>query len=384
MSHHFEDFPGMQVSFTQPIAASVDELLTGSKSEIAVKLFGPEMDVLTEKAREIEGVIHGVEGAADVEQEQVSGTRQLRIAVDREAIARYGMNVEDVQGVIRAAVGGEHVGQIFEGVARFDILVRYPLEDRRTPEDIADILVPGPGRLRMPLQQLAEISEVTGPMQIMRENGQRFTQVLCNVRGRDIGSFVSEASAAVERRVDLPPGYFVTWGGQFQLQQEANRRLLVVVPVTLFLVFILLFGSFNSLRKALLIMLNLPLALVGGVVALWITGENFSVPASVGFIALFGIALENAMVMVSCIDQRLGEGMPMLDATVGGAVMRLRPVLMTAATTALGLLPLLFASGTGSEIQRPLAVVVIGGLISANALTLFVIPTVFGWFDRRS
>ena len=353
MSHRFEDFPGMNISIAQPISASVDELITGSKSEISVKLFGPDMEVLKELAPEIEETIRSIEGAADVEREQVSGTRQLRIIVDREAIARYGMNVEDVQSVISAAVGGETVGQIFEDIARFDILVRYPLEFRETPEDIANILVAGPGELRVPLAQLASIEEITGPMQILREKGQRFTQVLCNVRGRDIGSFVSEASAAVERNVNLPPGYFVNWGGQFQLQQDANRRLMLVVPVTFFFVFVLLFGSFNSLRKALLILLNVPLALVGGVVALWISGENFSVPASVGFIALFGIALGNAMVMVSCIDQRLREGLAMNEATVRGAVLRLRPVLMTASTTALGLLPLLFATGTGSEVQRP-------------------------------
>ena len=383
IGHRFEDFPGMNISIAQPISASVDELITGSKSEISVKLFGPDMEVLKELATETEESLHSVKGAADVEKEQVSGTRQLRILVDREAIARYGMNVEDVQSVVRAAVGGETVGQIFEDIARFDILVRYPHEFRATPEDIGNILVAGPGELRVPLAQLARIEEVTGPMQILRERGQRFTQVLCNVRGRDIGSFVAEASAAVERNVNLPPGYFISWGGQFQLQQDANRRLMLVVPVTFFFVFVLLFGTFNSMSKALLILLNVPLALVGGVVALWISGENFSVPASVGFIALFGIALGNAMVMVSCIDQRLREGLAMNEATVRGAALRLRPVLMTAATTALGLLPLLFATGTGSEVQRPLAVVVIGGLISATLLTLFVIPTVYSWFDRH-
>ncbi len=379
MGHRFEDFPGMRLSFTQPIAASVDELLTGSKSEIVLKLFGPDMDVLSSKAGEIEQVILGIEGAADVEKEQVTGTRQLRISVDREAIARYGLNVQDVQSVIGTAVGGQTVGQVFEGVARFDILVRYPPGDRRSKEDIADILVAGPGKLRVPLAQLASIEEMSGPMQIMRENGQRFTKVMCNVRGRDIGSFVAEASRAVEEQVKLPAGYLMTWGGQFELQQQANHRLMLVVPVTLMLVFILLYASFNSLRKALLIMLNLPLALVGGVVALWLTGENFSVPASVGFIALFGIALENAMVMVGSIGNRIKGGQPMAQAAVQGAVARLRPVLMTAATTTLGLVPLLFASGTGSEVQRPLAVVVIGGLISATVLTLFVLPSVYRW-----
>jgi len=383
MSHAFEDFPGMQFSFTQPIAASVDELITGSKSEVSVKLFGPDMEVLSAKAGEIEQVIRTVRGASDVEKDQVTGTRQLRIMVDREAIARWGMNVEDVQSIVRTAVGGEVLGQVFQETARFDILLRYAPTDRQTKEDIANILVSGPGKLRVPLEELASIEEVSGPMQIMRENGQRFTRVQCNVRGRDIGSFVDEADRKVLTSVQLPPGYLVSWGGQFELQREANRRLLLVVPITLSLVFLLIFSSFNSLKKALLIMSNVPLALVGGVVALWLTGENFSVPASVGFIALFGIALENAMVLVSCIDQRYCGGLDVEEASVRGAVMRLRPVLMTAATTALGLTPLLFSSGTGSEIQRPLAIVVVGGLISANMMTLFVMPTVFKWFSGR-
>ncbi len=380
MSHAFEDFPGVQFNFTQPIAAAVDELLTGTKAELAIKIFGADMDVLAEKAEEVEAVIRDVAGAADVQKDQVSGTPQLRITIDRAAIARYGINVEDVQRIIRTAVGGEKAGQIFEGVARFDIVVRYAPENRGTAEAIRHILVPSPTGAKVPLDGLAVIEEIVGPRQITREHNQRFITVQCNVRGRDIGSFVADAKQALGERVQFPAGYIVTWGGQFELQQQANKRLAVVVPVTLLLVFVLLFGSFNSLRNSLLIILNIPLALVGGVTALYLTGQNLSVPASVGFIALFGIALENGMVLVTYLNQLIREGMDLDEASIKGACLRVRPVLMTALTTALGLLPLLFSGGTGSEVQRPLATVVIGGLVSSTVLTLLVIPALYKWF----
>lgn len=380
MGEAFENFPGVQFNFTQPIAAAVDELLTGIKAELAIKLFGPDMEVLKEKSAAIEAVLRTIPGASDVQKDQVTGTPQLRITVDRQAIARYGINVEDVQEIIRTAVGGEKAGQIFEGVARFDILVRYAPESRRSAEVISRVLVPAPGGTTVPLSDLARLEEIVGPRQITRENTQRFITVQCNVRGRDIGSFVEEAQRAIEARVALPPGYLVQWGGQFELQQEANNRLRLVVPVTLFVVFLLLFSSFNSLRNALLILLNIPLALVGGITALWLSGLNLSVPASVGFIALFGIALENGMVLVTYLNQLLRDGVPMREASVQGACLRLRPVLMTALTTALGLLPLLFSDGTGSEVQRPLATVVIGGLVTSTILTLLVIPALYKWF----
>jgi len=225
-----------------------------------------------------------------------------------------------------------------------------------------------------------EFKEIVGPRQITREQNQRFISIQCNVEGRDIGSFVEEAQAQIDARVDLPPGYLVTWGGQFRLQQEANKRLLLVIPMTLFGVFLLLFGSFNRMGNTLLILLNIPLALVGGVVALWLTGQNLSVPASVGFIALFGIALENGMVLITCLDQLVREGLGIDEASIKGASMRLRPVLMTALTTGLGLIPLLFAQGSGSEVQRPLATVVVGGLATSTVLTLLVLPVLYRWF----
>jgi cobalt-zinc-cadmium resistance protein CzcA len=311
MEEAFEDFPGVQFNFTQPIAAAVDELVTGIKAELALKLFGPDMDVLKEKAAAMAVVLRTVPGAADVQQDQVAGTPQLRITVDRQAMARYGINVKDVQEIIGTAVGGEKAGQIFEGIARFDILVRYTPATRQRVDTIGRILVPAPGGVTVPLHELARLEEIVGPRQITRENTQRFITVQCNVRGRDIGSFVEEAQGAIAAQVSLPPGYLVSWGGQFQLQQEANKRLTLVIPITLLIVFLLLYSTFTSCKNTVLILLNIPLALVGGIAALWVSSQNLSVPASVGFIALFGIALENGMVLVSALNQLVQGGMPL-------------------------------------------------------------------------
>ncbi len=380
MGEAFEDFPGVQFNFTQPIAAAVDELLTGIKAELAIKIFGPDMEVLKEKGEEIEAVLRTVPGAADVQKDQVTGTPQLRITMNRQALSRYGINVQDAQKIIRTAVGGEKAGQIFEGIPRFDILVRYAPEGRSSAEVIRNILVPAPRGITVPLADLATIEEIVGPRQITRENAQRFITVQCNVRGRDIGSFVEAAQRAIDTKVKLPPGYLVSWGGQFQLQQEANKRLALVIPLTLLIVFLLLYSTFNSLRNSMLILLNIPLALVGGVAGLWLTGQNLSVPASVGFIALFGIALANGMVLVTYLNQLLQEGVPMLETSIRGACLRVRPVLMTASAAGLGLVPMVLSQGTGSEVQRPLATVVIGGLVTATILTLLVIPALYRWF----
>ena len=380
MSAEFEDFPGVQFNFTQPIAAAVDELLTGTKAELAIKLFGPDTEVLKQKGSEIQKVVAEIEGAADVQMDQVTGTPQLKIVIDRSEISRFGINVGDVQSIIRAAVGGDIAGQIFEDVKRFDILVRYTEETRSTLEAIREIVVRTASGALIPLDRIATIEEIVGPRQITRENSQRFITVQANVRGRDIGSFVAEGQKRIAEKVKLPPGYLVEWGGQFELQQEANRRLAFVVPITLGLVFLLLFMNFGSLRNSLLIMLNIPLALVGGVVALWLGGLNLSVPASVGFIALFGIALENGMVLVTYLNGLVHAGRSIDEASIEGACMRVRPVLMTAATTALGLIPLLYATGTGSEVQKPLATVVVGGLVSSTILTLLVLPALYRWF----
>jgi cobalt-zinc-cadmium resistance protein CzcA len=381
MSDEFRNFPGAAFNFTQPIAAAVDELISGSKADLAIKIFGQDMEVLKQKAAEVEAVIRTVPGADEVQKDQVTGTPQLRITVDRQAIARHGINVENVQSIIQTAVGGEKAGQIFEGIPRFDIVVRYADGSRSTPEAIGRILVAAPGGQKVPLSDLARIEEIVGPRQITREDNQRFITVQCNVRGRDIGSFVRDGQKAIEEKVKMPPGYLVNWGGQFKLQQEANKRLALVVPVTLLIVFLLLFSAFNSLKNSLLILLNIPLALVGGVAGLWMTGQNLSVPASVGFIALFGIALANGMVLVTYLNQLLREGVPMEETCIRGACLRLRPVLMTALAAGLGLVPMVLSHGTGSEVQRPLATVVIGGLVTSTVLTLLVIPAVYRWFS---
>lgn len=380
ISEAFENFPGAQFNVTQPIAAAVDELLTGTKAELAIKIFGPDMEILKEKAAEIEAIIREVPGAADVQKDQVTGTPQLRISIDRKAIARYGINVEDVQNVIRTAVGGETAGQLFEGIRRFDILVRFAQNARNDAEAIKHILIAAPGGAKVPLDQLASIEEIVGPRQITRENNQRFITVQTNVRGRDIGSFVADGQQAIAAKVQMPPGYLISWGGQFELQQQANKRLALVVPVTLLIILFLLFMNFSSLKNTFLILLNIPLALVGGVVGLWLTGQNLSVPSSIGFIALFGIALENGMILVTYLNQLLRDGVEIDEASIKGACLRLRPVLMTAVTTALGLIPLLVSSGAGSEVQRPLATVVVGGLVTSTILTLLVIPALYKWF----
>ncbi len=380
MAEAFADFPGAQFNFTQPIAAAVDELLTGTRAQLAVKLFGPDADVLQAKSAELEAIVRGIEGASDVQRDQLSGAPQLRIVIDRNAIARYGLNVDDVQAVVSAAVGGREAGQVFEEVRRFDIVIRYVEKSRATPEAIREIIVRTPRGEIVPLSQLAVIEEVIGPRQVTRENSQRFAAVQANVRGRDIGSFVAEGKRLVAQELELPPGYFVEWGGQFELQEEANARFAVVIPLTLGLIFFLLFVNFGSLKSAALIMLNIPLALVGGIVALWITGQNLSVPASVGFIALFGIAVGNGMVLVTYLDQLVREGRSIDEASIEGGCLRFRPVLMTAAAAMIGLVPLLFATGTGSEVQRPLATVVVGGLITATMLTLVIIPSIYKWF----
>ncbi len=374
------DPPGVLVNFTQPIEMSIDELLEGVRAELAIKLFGDDLETLRLKGEEIAATVRTVRGAADVQVDQVVGAPQLIVRVNRDAIARYGVNVRDVLDTLRVAVGGASAGEIFEGIRRFDILVRYPEDARSTQQQIENLLIPGAAGERIPLSDLATVSRVVGPRQITREKNQRFITVQCNVNDRDIGSFVEEAKRTIAQEIDLPTGYLLTWGGQFRLQQQANARLAVVVPITLLLIVIMLYASFNSIRNTLLILLNIPLALVGGIVALWISGQNFSVPASVGFIALFGIALENGMVLVTYTNQLVRQGMDLDEASVRGACLRVRPVLMTATTTALGLIPLLFARGTGSEVQRPLAAVVVGGLVSSTVLTLLVLPALYRWF----
>ncbi len=375
--------PGVLLNFSQPIATRVDELLSGVKAQIAIKLFGDDLGVLEKKGREIDAVVRRIPGATDVQLEQVSGEAQLEVRADRAALARYGLNVADVMEVVSSGVGGEPVTQVIEGQRRFDVYLRMAEPYRRSAEAIGNLLVAGHGGPRVPLSQVADIRLVHGPPTVSREDAQRRVVIQCNVRGRDMGGFVAEAQEAVRKRVSLPTGYVVTWGGQFENQQRAQRTLMIVVPLCLGMIFLLLHMSFGSVRNASLIILNVPFALIGGIFALAISGQYLSVPSSVGFIALFGVAVLNGVVMVSYFNQLVREGMPLDQAVVRGALLRLRPVLMTATVASLGLVPLLLSRGIGSEVQRPLATVVVGGLITSTLLTLFLLPAIYRWFADR-
>ncbi len=376
--------PGFQLSFTQPIQNAFDELLSGIKSQLAIEVYGEDLGVLREKAGEIEAEIENVPGLVDLYTEQNFGQPQVQVIPNREACARLGIAVEQILEVVRLAVGGDVIDQLYQNTRRFGIHVRFQEPYRKDPEAIRRILIPtGTGSL-IPLGQVATVQEVVGPIQINRENNQRRWVVQANVRGRDMGGVVSDIKALVASSVELPEGYWVEYGGQFENQQRAMRRLTIIVPVVLAAVFLLLWIAFGAVREALIILFNVPLALIGGILGLYLTGEYLSVPASVGFIALFGIAVQNGVVLVSYFDDLRKAGHSKTAAVLEGALMRLRPVLMTAVTTMLGLLPLLMARGIGSEVQRPLAVVVVFGLGTSTLLTLFVIPAAYAWFGPRN
>lgn len=375
--------PGVQLNFTQPIQNAFDELLSGIKSQLAIKVYGEDLTILREKAGEIEAAIENVPGLVDLSVEQSFGQPQVQIIPDRQACARLGIAVDQILEVIRLAIGGEVIDQLYQNTRRFGIHVRFQEPYRKDPEAIRRILIPTETGSLIPLGQIATVTEVIGPIQINREKNQRRWIVQGNVRGRDMGGVVSDIKAIVAAAVDLPEGYWVEYGGQFENQQRAMRRLAIIVPSVLGLVFLLLWMTFGTPREALIILFNVPLALIGGILGLYFAGEYLSVPASVGFIALFGIAVQNGVVLVSYFDELRGHGHSKVSAVREGALLRLRPVLMTATTTMLGLLPLLLARGIGSEVQRPLAVVVVFGLGSSTLLTLFVIPAAYAWFGPR-
>ena len=373
--------PGVQVIMNQPIAQRVDEMVTGVRSQLAIKLFGDDLDELKRLSEDIARIVRTVPGAIDIRVERLSGQQTLTIDIDRQAIARYGINVADVNELIETAFGGNEVGQLFEGQRRFGIVVRYPGAFRESVEAIRNSTLRSSDGTLVPLSAVAQIGLVDSPPTISRESGQRRVVVGANVSGRDLGGFVQEVQQRVDSDLRLPEGYFLSWGGQFENMQRAMDTLLVIVPLTIAAIFFLLFMLFNSLRLASLIILVLPFASIGGVIGLFVTGEYVSVPASVGFIALWGIAVLNGVVLVSCIRRLREEGMSVGTAVREGCVQRFRPVMMTATVALLGLVPFLFANGPGSEVQRPLAIVVIGGLISSTLLTLVVVPTLYRWFD---
>lgn len=384
LSKDLGEFPGVALNFSQPIANRVEELLSGVKAQLAIKLFGEDLGVLQEKGREIETIVKNTPGAADVQTEQISGEAQVVIKADRDEVARHGLNVADVMDVVSTAIGGETVTNVLDGQRRFAVYLRVAKPYRSDVEAIGNLWVTNKDGVNIPLSRVANISIVEGAPTISREDAQRRIVIQANIRGRDLGGFVEEAQRTIAEKVKLPSGYFITWGGQFENQQRAQRTLMIVVPICLGLIFLLLYLSFGSIGNALLIILNVPFALIGGVFALWISGQFLSVPSAVGFIALFGVAVLNGVVMVSYFNQLIAEGKPVNEAVVAGAMLRLRPVLMTATVASLGLIPLLLSTGIGSEVQRPLATVVIGGLITSTLLTLVVLPVLYSWFPASA
>ena len=375
--------PGVNLVMAQPISDRVDEMVTGVRADIAVKLFGDDLDVLINKANQIAKVASTIRGIRDSKIDRVGGQQYLNIDINRQAIARYGLNASDVHDVIEMAIGGKVATEIYEGERRFQGIVRLPPSYRGSIQEIRQILLNTPDGAKVALESLANIRVQEGPAQINRDTARRRIVVGVNVQNRDLGGFVAELQQKVRQQVPLPPGYYIEWGGQFQNMKRALHHLSIIVPITIGAIFFLLFLLFNSLRFATLIITVLPFASIGGVVALYVTGEYLSVPASVGFIALWGIAVLNGVVLVSYIRTLREHGMDQARAVVEGAKLRFRPVMMTATVAALGLVPFLFAKGPGSEIQRPLAIVVIGGLITSTLLTLVVVPTLYGLFEGR-
>ena len=391
--------PGNNYEFIQPIQMRFNELIAGVRSDVAVKVFGDDMAALAAVGADVERALADVTGASDVKMEQTTGLPLLTVQLDRPAMARLGLNVADVQDVVEVAVGGRTAGQVFDGDRRFDILVRLPERLRTDIEAIKRLPIPlprGPGRRDVafslaaastqgyvPLSAVATLEVAQGPNQISRENGKRRVVVTANVRGRDIGSFVEEAQRRIEENVAIPAGYWTAWGGQFEQLLSARQRLEVVVPVALLLIFVLLFTTFGNLTDAALVFTGVPLALTGGILSLWLRDIPFSISAAVGFIALSGVAVLNGLVMITFINRLREDGASIDDAVCDGAIGRLRPVLMTALVASLGFLPMALATGTGAEVQRPLATVVVGGILSSTALTLFVLPALYRMFARE-
>jgi cobalt-zinc-cadmium resistance protein CzcA len=369
--------------FMQPIEMRVNELIAGTRGDVAVKLFGDDLDILAKKGEEIERVLASVPGAVETKAETTTGLPQLQVKANRAAIARYGLNVEDVNDLVESIFAGKKAGEVFEGEQRFDLVVRLNENASQTVESVRGLMLTAPTGQRVPLTEVADVSLVEGAAQISRDDTRRRIVVSTNVRNRDVAGFVREAKQRIEQELKLPPGYFIKWGGGFENLERATNRLLLVVPVALFLIFILLFTTFNSAKQALLIYTGIPFAIVGGVLALALRGMPFSISAGVGFIALFGVAVLNGVVMVSYINKLRDEGKSVAEAVKEGAMTRLRPVLMTALVASLGFIPMALATSAGAEVQRPLATVVIGGLITSTLLTLLILPTLYAWFERE-
>lgn len=384
MEYAVTQLPGNNYEFTQPIEMRFNELISGVRADLGIKVFGDDMELLLTSAQAIQEVLETVEGAADIQVEQVTGLPMLSVHPKRMALSRYGLTVDDLQDLVAAGVGGENAGLIYEGDRRFQLVVRLPEDIRRNVDSLADLPVPLPDGGYVPLSEVAELELAPAPNQISRENGKRRVVVTANVRDRDLGGFVEEAQARIADDVDLPPGYWLDYGGTFEQLQSASQRLAIVVPVTLAIILALLVMAFGSLKDALIIFTGVPLALTGGVLSLWLRDMPLSISAGVGFIALSGVAVLNGLVMIAFIRDLWREQGDLMKAIVEGALIRLRPVLMTALVASLGFVPMALNTGTGAEVQRPLATVVIGGIISSTLLTLFVLPVLYALLHGRS
>lgn len=376
------EMPGLAYSFTQPIDMRVNEMILGVRGDLAIKIFGTDLNVLDKKAKQIIKILESINGSQDVYTPQNSGVQYLQIIIDRAAAGRLGLSMMEIESILHAQLEGKLMGVVQEGQKRTPVLIRGSADLRASPADFGNLMLTLGNGTNIPLSTVAKIERAEGPVKVDRERGARLVVVTANVRNRDLVSYVEEAKSRVQAEVKLEEGYSIKWGGQFENQQRASARLAIVVPVAIGLVFLLLFATFGSIKQALLILSNIPFAMIGGVFALWISGEYLSVPASVGFIALLGIAVLNGVVMVSYFNQLEAQGMSKLNIVIEGAKRRLRPVLMTASIAAFGLIPLLFATGPGSEIQRPLAIVVIGGLVTSTALTLVLLPIFYRRFFK--
>ena len=376
-------FKDVDFAFSQPIDMRVSEMLTGVRSAMAIKLYGDDLAVLEQKAAEVEQLVNNISGAVDVFRTNISGQKYLQIDINQKVIAKYGIHVEDINALVETAIGGRVATELLENNRRIGILLRYQEKDRSSPEAIKKMLVTLPNGTKVSLGHLAEVTVVDGPVQIIRESAKRQVVIQANVEARDVVGFVEEVRRSIEDNIELPTGYYVTFGGQFENQQRAAKRLALVVPIAIVLIFFMLFTTFRSLLQASVIILNIPFAMIGGVVSLYYSGLYLSVPASVGFITLFGVAVLNGVVMVSYFNQLRQSGLSIQQSVRKGAERRLRPVLMTAMIASFGLLPLLTATGPGSELQRPLAVVVIGGLFTSTILTLILLPTLYAWLEEK-
>ncbi len=376
--------PTAVVSYTQPIQMRIEELISGVRATLALKIYGDDLGELDRLSGRIKNVLAGVPGVADLALEANIGKPQVRIKVDRDAVARYGLNADDVLTVVKNGIGGEPVTSLLDGVKRFDIAVRLDDADKGSFAAIGRIPIRTPSGAIVRLAQVAQISDAEGYSFIRREQLQRYAVIQMDVRGRDIDGFVRDANAALAQKIKLPTGYYTEWGGAFENQQRALKRLSLIVPATIFFIFVLLYTAFNSVKYAALILANVPFATIGGIVGLAITGQYLSVPSAIGFIAVFGVAMLNGIVLVSFLNEQRGKGLSVRDAVLSGTALRMRPVLMTASVAILGLVPMLLSSGVGAETQRPLATVVVGGLITSTLLTLVLLPVLYDWIEQRA